>query len=192
MGCRVAVVVVGMPGSGKSTCIEVASRVLGVPRVSMGDAVRAEARRRGIPFEKLNEFADELRRVRGPQVVAELTMPLLQSMDSDVCIVEGVRSLYEVDYFREAGLRVVVVAIHSSPRTRFERLLKRGRPDDPRDWGSFVERDRRELSWGIGSVIALADYMIVNEGSVEELRDACVNTIRRALRELLEDRPQRG
>ena len=32
----------------------------------------------------------------------------------------------------------------------------------------LVLRDLVELSFGIGDVIALADYMIVNEGSIEE------------------------
>ena len=33
------------------------------------------------------------------------------------------------------------------------------------------ERERRELSWGLGSVIAMADVIIVNEGNLEEFRE---------------------
>jgi hypothetical protein len=31
-------------------------------------------------------------------------------------------------------------------------------------------RDERELSWGIGRVISLADYMIVNDGTLDEFK----------------------
>ena len=36
--------------------------------------------------------------------------------------------------------------------------------DAPRSREEFDARDERELSWGLGSLIALADVMIVNEG----------------------------
>ena len=33
-----------------------------------------------------------------------------------------------------------------------------------------MERDQRELGIGMGEVISVADYMIVNEGTIEELK----------------------
>ena len=182
MPCRMCIAIVGMPGSGKTTCIDAVLESLGIERVSLGDVVREEARRRGVPMERLNEFANELRRELGPAAIAILARRKIEELRGPVCIIDGVRSLHEIEYFRkELGLEVIIVAVHSSPRTRFERLRSRGRPDDPKSWEDFVARDLRELSWGIGSVIALADYMIVNEGSVDELRNACVKVIGGAL-----------
>ncbi|RLE50386.1 MAG: dephospho-CoA kinase, partial [Candidatus Methanomethylicota archaeon] len=40
----------------------------------------------------------------------------------------------------------------------------------PKNWMEFHERDFRELKVGIGNVIALADYMIVNEVSIGEFK----------------------
>jgi len=74
--------------------------------------------------------------------------------------------------FREAlgsGLRLI--AIHSSPKMRFLRLQRRARYDAPRNLESFTVRDMRELSWGLGSLIAMADVMMVNEGSLDQFRD---------------------
>jgi hypothetical protein len=34
----------------------------------------------------------------------------------------------------------------------------------------FDERDRRELGWGLGDVIALSDIMIVNDSDLETFR----------------------
>ena len=168
---RLVICLTGMPGSGKSVVAEVA-REMGFNVVSMGDAVRAEARRRGLEptGPNMRSLMFELRSERGPAAVAELCFPLIDEAGPEV-LIEGVRSLEEVEAFRARYGQAVLVAVHSSPRTRFERLRARGRPDDPRDWREFIERDRAELSVGIGSAIAMADHMIVNEGTIEELAE---------------------
>ena len=160
---RLLVLVTGMPGSGKSLVSGVA-RELGIPVYVMGDVVREEARRRGLEPtpENLNRVARELRERYGARVVAERTAEAIERDGPELAVVDGVRSLAEVEVFRRLG-SVVVVAVHASPRTRFERLRRRGRPGDPRSWEEFVARDMTELGFSLGSVIALADYMLVNE-----------------------------
>jgi dephospho-CoA kinase len=61
---------------------------------------------------------------------------------------------------------MIVVAVHSSPETRFRRLQERGRSDSPSDWSEFQERDRREIGWGLAELIALADEMLVNDSDL--------------------------
>ena len=182
-GERLLVGVVGMPGSGKSIVSDVA-REMGFQVIVMGDAVRAEAQRRGLEptGEAMRNLMLKLRAERGPTVVAELCFPLVDSA-GELVLIEGIRSLHEVKAFRERYGRLHLIAVHSSPRTRFKRLIARGRPDDPSDWEEFCKRDKTELSVGIGSAIALADHVLVNEGPVEELREEA----RRLLRRLVEE-----
>ncbi len=177
-GERLLVCLVGMPGSGKSIVAEVA-RDLGFDVVVMGDAVRDEARRRGLEptGENMRALMRRLREERGPAVVAELCFPRIDRA-GQLVLVDGIRSLAEVEAFRRRYGRAVLVAVHSSPRTRFERLRARGRPDDPASWEEFWERDRVELEVGIGSAIAMADHMLVNEGTVEELKRAAEALLR--------------
>jgi dephospho-CoA kinase len=66
----------------------------------------------------------------------------------------------------------MTLAIHASPKTRFNRLLSRRRSDDPKTLDTFSERDNRELTVGLGQVIALADYLAVNENTITELQSA--------------------
>ena len=111
-----------------------------------------------------------------------LTVKRVQTLNACAVIIDGVRSLDEVEYFRERlSGHVVILAIHASPRTRFERLLRRGRPGDPKNWDEFRRRDMKELSWGLGNVIALADIMLVNEGRLNEF----ISSVRNLLREVL-------
>jgi dephospho-CoA kinase len=172
-----------MPGSGKSLVTGVA-KDMGIPVLVMGDVVREEARRRGIPPtpENLRSLSIRLREEFGDTVVAERIAERLRALIAqgvNVVVVDGVRSLKEVEVFRSLG-RVVVVAVHASPRTRYERLRRRNRPGDPRSWDEFVARDMTELGFGLGDVIALADYMIVNEGRPEQ----AMSEARRVLEEV--------
>ncbi len=181
---RVLICVTGMPGSGKSVVVEGIAEEFGYPVLSMGDVVREEARRRGVKMDlkSMMEFAKRLREEMGPAAVAELTSRRIRNTGSEVVVIDGVRSLDEVTRFSKEG-SVIIVAVHASPKTRFERLVRRGRPDDPNDWRDFRERDLKELSFGIGSVIALADIMIVNEGrDISDIKKEAVSKLREELR----------
>ena len=41
------------------------------------------------------------------------------------------------------------------------------REDDSQDYDGFLERDYRELGFGLGNVISLSDEMIINESDLE-------------------------
>jgi len=99
-----------------------------------------------------------------------------------VVLVEGIRSLHEVEEFKKRFPDFILIAIHASPETRFRRLFQRKRSDDPEGWGTFMERDSRELGVGLGAVIATADHMIVNEGTKAQLK----RKTREVLKEVLE------
>ena len=167
------VVVTGMPGSGKSVVARRIAEELGWPLYNMGDIVREEVVRRGLPLTSSNieRVARILREEHGQTAVARL---LLDRIDRNApgAVIDGARSLEEVRVLSSLG-PVCVVAVHASPRERFNRVMRRGRRGDAISWEEFVERDLNNIRLGIGPLIALADYMIVNEGSLEEaLRQA--------------------
>lgn len=181
MSKRLLICVTGMPGSGKSV-VSKALAAIADKVISMGDAVREEARRRGLSTDlrTMMRLAQQLREEHGPAAVAKLVANMLGG--EGVYVIDGVRSLHEISVFRGLG-DVLVVAVHASPRTRFARLSTRGRRDDPKTWNEFVSRDMKELEFGIGNVIALADVMLVNEDkSPEEVANEALATVRRALR----------
>ncbi len=176
------IAITGMPGAGKSVMANVAKK-MGLTVISMGDVVREEAASRGIPPtpENLGRIMIELREKHGPNIVAKKCAEKIKECHSEIIVIDGVRSLFEVEEFRKISRNIVIVAIHASPRTRFKRLKSRGRSDDPQSWAEFNERDLRELRVGIGEVIALADYMIVNEGTLEEFKNEARKLLRRLL-----------
>lgn len=137
----------------------------------MGDIVRELARERGIEPtpEKLGDLMLSIRREKGPTIIAVKTIEKIRSENPSRICVEGLRSLDEVELLRSEFSDFSLLAIHSSPRTRFTRLTVRERRDDSKTHEIFAERDRREIGVGLGGVLALADIAIINEGPVEEL-----------------------
>jgi dephospho-CoA kinase len=163
------VCVTGMPGCGKEEVLAVAQKI-GFSIVRMGDVVREEAVHRGLPITDaaVGGMAHAERQAHGLGVWAERTLPRIQG---ERVLVDGLRGRAELDVFRGAfGDALSVVAVHASPKTRYERMMRRRRTDDAGSMDAFQARDLRELSWGLGDVIATADVMVVNEGTLEEFR----------------------
>jgi len=180
---RIVVGVAGMPGAGKGTVREIVQK-MGYPVVVMGDEIREEARRRKLKPtpENLGMVMLKLREEEGPATIAKRCIPKMEKAKGEVAVVEGIRSLHEVDEFKKHFPNFTLIAIHASPETRFQRLFQRKRSDDPKGWETFRERDSRELSVGIGAAIATADHMIVNEGTKAQLKKKTQELFKEMLR----------
>jgi len=175
--------IAGMPGSGKGIFSKaVSSR--GIPVLVCGDVVREETKKRGLAPtpENTGKVMLAIRQEEGPAVVAERLIAKIASSAAPLLVVEGVRSMAEVEALRR-NHTVAIVAVHASPKTRFDRLVARGRSDDPKTWEEFAERDARELSVGIGDVIALAQEMLVNESSFDDMSTATEAVLSRMAKE---------
>jgi len=166
------VCITGMSGAGKTTATRALSS-MGFTVVSMGDVIRKEAQRRGLGLDKEGQRQTMLlvRKEGGPAAVARLCIDEIESRGLKKVVIDGARSLDEVEAFRGIA-EVKVLGIHASPERRRYLLTSRGRNDDPHSESDFESRDRRELDLGLGSVIALSDRMVENEGiSIEVLDD---------------------
>jgi len=161
----------GMPGSGKSLVVQ-EMKEAGYDVVSMGDVVRAETVDRGLELNPANvgKVMLELRAQSGDRVVAEKCIPKIEQRQNARIVVDGLRSYVEAECFMKHFSNFTLITVHSSPQTRFERLSRRGRSDDPKTWEVFHERDMRELSVGIGYAIALAEYVIINNSTEDALK----------------------
>jgi dephospho-CoA kinase len=161
---KLVVGLAGMPGAGKSLVVETAVE-MGYGVVVMGDLVREETQKRGLELipKNIGKVMLELRKKGGAGVIADRCIPKIEQQESGKVMVDGVRSLSEVDVFKKHFSNFSLIAVYASPETRFNRLYRRHRSDDPNGWGVFQERDMRELGVGLGDAIAMAEYLIINE-----------------------------
>ena len=128
----------GMPGSGKSVVVDTA-RELGYDIVVMGDVIRQETLKRGLELtpQNVGKVMLQLREEGGNYVIAQKCIPKIEEQTSPKVLVDGLRSLYEADIFKEHFAKFSLVAVHASPETRFNRLSNRRRSDDPSRMESF-------------------------------------------------------
>lgn len=172
-----------MPFSGKSEAVQIA-KDLKIPVIRMGDAVWDEVKNRGLELNDKNVgmIADKMRKDHGMDIWARRTLDKIKSLNkTDVVVIDGIRNVEEIDRFKkEFGKDFIVIAIDTSDETRHKRALNRNRQDDSKDINKIKERDKRELRWGLDVVIASADIVISNEGSINEFK----NKVRKALNEI--------
>lgn len=181
---RCVVAFVGYPASGKSEAARIAEEMC-IPVVCMGDVVREETARLGItPTDgALGSVACMLREKEGMDAIARRTLPALEGLlkEHDVVVVDGIRGIAEVHFFREHLDCFVLVHIHSPFSLRLERIRSRQRSDAILSADELRRRDAREEGWGLVEAVAMADVVIANEGTLNELRES-VGRVLRGLR----------
>lgn len=169
------VAVLGMPGSGKSEAIEYLMGKHSWPKVYFGDVTFDEMKRRNLERNQANErlVREDLRNLHGDDYYAQEVIKKIEALgDVPVVLVE---SLYSGDEYRVLRQHFrdhfSTVAIHARPRLRHERLINR--PIRPLTLQESEERDWAQLNrLTQGTPIALADFMIVNEGELSDMQRA--------------------
>ncbi|TLX86353.1 MAG: dephospho-CoA kinase [Thaumarchaeota archaeon] len=179
----------GMPGAGKTTVANYLSQK-GIPLLIMGDVVREVAENEGLEptSDNLAKLMLRLRKRNGPQAVAHLIVNKIKLMKKEdkqlsVVIVDGIRSMAEVQVLRRIG-SIKLLAIHGSTLTRYTHVRERGRSDVPSNIGEFDKRDKIEMDVGISNAIALADETISNNDiSISELCQRSFITVHKWIQE---------
>ena len=151
-----------MPGAGKSTIVS-KLKEQGYETFSLGDGVRSEAKKQNLEptGENLGKLMLELREKNGPGAIAELLKNSIQNSTHEIIIIDGIRSIHEINVLKKTG-NLKLLAVNASPNTRFEFLSDRKRSDDPLTREKFEERDNREIGVGLQEIIQLADESIEN------------------------------
>jgi len=172
---------VGMPCSGKTEAVQIA-KDMGFPVIRMGDMVWDEVKNRGLPLDEKNvgAIADQMRKDLGMDIWAIRTLENISLLEkTKQIIIDGIRNIEEIDTFKKKlGKDFVIIAISASDEIRRKRFLNRGREDDSSDIQDLINRDKRELSWGLGTVIASADIIVPNEDGIDEFRKEIRNVLK--------------
>jgi len=167
------IALVGMAGSGKSEVARLFEKN-GYRRIRFGDVTDIEVAKRGLPLNEANErqVREQLRRELGMAAYARLNLPRIdEALFNSNVIVDGLYSWEEYvllkDYY---GERLKLVAVYSSPTTRASRLaVRRIRHLTAQE---AADRDKNEIEViNKGGPIALADYTIINESSLKDLKE---------------------
>jgi len=163
-----------MTGSGKSEVARVFQEH-GFNPVRFGDVTDIELKKRGLPLTEENErpVREDFRKQHGMAAYAILNLPRIdEALKNANVVVDGLYSWEEYLHMKEYyGDDLVVVAVYSSPRTRYARLA--GRKIRPLTAQEARSRDHAEVeNMNKGGPIAIADHTLINEVPFAELKAA--------------------
>ena len=164
---------VGLTGSGKSSAVDYVT-AKGYPKVYFGGVILDEVQRRGLELTQESEqpVREELRATEGKDFVVKRIIKQIHDLvdaGQHRIIADGIYSWTEYKAMRhEFPGELTVVAIVTPKHLRKQRMAKRPlRPltseqVDQRDWAEIENIEK-------GGPIAIADYFIHNEGSLDKL-----------------------
>ncbi|MFX0179702.1 MAG: AAA family ATPase [Candidatus Hodarchaeota archaeon] len=170
----------GLPGSGKSTAIK-AIKDLGKV-INMGDVVRIEAKIRNLEptDEILGNIAKDLRDKEGEGIIAQKCVELIKNVEADIIFIDGIRSITEIEIFRKHW-KFPLIEIVTKDKLRYKRIAQRERSDDSKDFAEIIERDKREIGFGIIKVLKEANYRIINNSTIKRLEKKTREIVRQII-----------
>lgn len=167
------IAVIGMCGSGKSEAVKFFIEN-GYKRVYFGEVVMNEMKRLGLEVNEVNERAtrENLRKEFGMGAMAVKSLSIIEDLIKNHNVV--IESLYSWEEFKilkkEFGEAFKLICIYTTKALRYERLLKR--PFRPLTNEESMSRDLSEIEkLDKGGPIAFADYMILNDGTLDEMNE---------------------
>ncbi len=164
--------IVGMAGAGKSEVAKIFEES-GFIRVRFGDITDEEIRKRGLELNEENEryIREFLRKEYGMSAYARLNLSKIDlARKRSAVVIDGLYSWEEYTFLKtHYGEDFYVVAVWASPKTRYARLTDRSNRRLTLE--EATNRDKAEMeNINKGGPIAMADFTIINESSLEDLR----------------------
>jgi dephospho-CoA kinase len=140
--------------------------------LSLSDVLREELAARSLAASRDNLIAvgNELRGRFGPDVLARRTMDKVRGPS----VIDSIRNPREVEYLRrQEGF--VLIAIDAPIEVRFARAKARGRDESAATLEEFRAKEEIEMAGSetgqqLAKCMAMADRLVANDGTLEELR----------------------
>ncbi len=167
------IALVGLAGSGKSSAVEYLTEK-GFPKIYFGGVIYKAMDEAGIEktWDNQQQFREEIRRREGKDFVIKRVIKNIHDLikaGQNKIVLDGLYTWSEYKLLKhEFPGQVVVIAIVTPKYLRYQRMAKRiERPMQPhevdqRDWSEIENLEK-------GGPIAIADYFIINDGSLEQL-----------------------
>ena len=175
------VCVVGMPGAGKSLVSDELVKQ-GFSYIRFGQITLDKIRELGLAITEANEkkIREDLRKKHGMAAFAVLNIPKIdQLLEKFHVVVDGLYSWSEYKLLREKYREnMYVLAVYAPPKLRSKRLKDRKlkQEDKNQRFRPLEEKETRARDYAEienlekGGPIAMADFTIVNTGTINQLK----------------------
>jgi dephospho-CoA kinase len=173
--------IVGMPGAGKSMVSdELVKR--GFSYLRFGQITLDKVKEESLEVNEVNEkkVREAIRKEYGMGAFATLNIPKIEELlkKSNV-VIDGLYSWSEYKILKNKyGDLMYVIAVYAPPKLRYERLGGRAVANDEKQrFRSFTKEEAKARDYAEienlekGGPIAMADFTIVNTGTIDELKE---------------------
>ncbi len=175
---------IGLTGPNASGKGEIARYLIskGYRYHSLSDVVREEAEKRGLDpsRENLIKVGNDLRAQHGASVLAERIRQRLTGKD----VVDSIRNPSEAMELKKEK-PCLLIGVDAPIELRFRRSLDRGRGGDGFTFEEFAAKEEKENSLDpaaqqLNECMKLADQIIINDGTLEDLHEKVDKMLGRA------------
>lgn len=186
MGDSLLIGLTGLMGSGKGEVVNILEE-MGFKAISLSDIVREEAKKAGgeVSRSQMQNIGNKLREDEGAGVLGKRIREKIKKSSISRWVIDGIRNPAEITALREME-NFFLLGVESDRFFLLERLKNRGRTMDVSDESELIRRMDRE--WGkdepdsgqhVGRCMALADFVVVNNDSLTELRRQVIDLLKK-------------
>lgn len=169
--------ITGTDGAGKGAVVDYLVEHKGFAHYSNSGQITKEIERRGMEVNRANQrlVGNDMRREFGRDVLVVRSLKEFTVSGKHDGVFEAIRALAEAKTIKANG--GVLLVVDADQKLRYERITKRGSAKDSVSFEKFCEQEAIEMNdpdpHGMqkAKVMEMADYTIMNEGTLEELHE---------------------
>lgn len=167
--------VTGFNASGKGEVTQYL-KTKGFTAISLSDILRLEAKNQNLQptRENLTQLGQKLRQQLHPGFLAEKALFHIDS--SRKYVIDSIRHPYEIKILKQHLKPFLLIGMDAPVSLRFERSQSRGRQENASNLDEFIAREQKEMKNNLNAqqlhhCMEMCDYLIINDGTVDELHD---------------------
>lgn len=167
--------ITGTIGAGKGTVVEYLKKK-GFKHYWARGFIVTEIEKRGMPVNRdsMRMVANDFRTTHGSSYIIE-SLYTQACQDGGNAVIESIRAIGEARAMKSKP-GFYLLAVDADPKIRYERILSRASATDAVSFEKFLSDEQEEINpndptkQDLLGCIALADYQLTNNGTLEELQ----------------------
>lgn len=167
--------ITGTDGAGKGEVVKYLVETKEFHHYSARELISAAIRRRGLEVNRANMriVANDLRKMHGDAFIVSESLRRANTVGHQDIVIESIRALAEAEELKANG--GILLAVDAGLEVRYERIQGRASESDRVSFEEFKTHEETEMNdpdpHGMqkGKVMQMADFTIINDGSLDDL-----------------------
>ena len=179
--------ITGTDGSGKGAVVDFLVRNKNFVHYSSRSLIVAEIEKRSLPSsrEQMRLVANDMRRLYGHDVIVQKAFEKMAADKVERAVIESIRTMAEAKTLKSKG--GILLAVDADQALRYKRIQYQKSASDKVTFEEFVAHEKIEMNdpdpngMQKAAVMEGADFTIMNNGSMSELRQEIDNFLKKYL-----------